>query len=53
MFGTESFNQLDVSFLGTTFVEHTEMSFALVEGFGGLSETTRETIVNLRCDMKG
>lgn len=44
----ESFDELDVLRLSATFVEHTEMGLTLVEGLGGLSQTSSKTVNDQR-----
>lgn len=45
MLGAESLNELRVLGLSDGLDEDTEVSLALVEGLGGLAETTGKTVV--------
>lgn len=46
--GAEGLNELRVLGLGDSLDENTEVSLALVEGLGGLAETTGKTVVDLK-----
>ena len=47
MFGAEGLDELDVFGLGACLVEDAKVGLSLIEGLGGLTQTTSKTVVNL------